>query len=429
MLRDRNGIDDEDADPGRDHGLRDRLGDRSRREHPGLRRVHTDIGRDDRDLLRDDLGRQRLGPPDAPRVLHGDGGDRGHPVHPEHAEGLEVRLDPCAAARVAPRDRQRARASLRGAHAKWSQPSGSSACSWPSGSVATRPASVTEPICVSGVPNVRSSSAAASATADVRKRRHQLVVLAAPERVREGRGRMHRDPGQLEAHPDTAGRAQARHVDREPVGNVDHRGRTAAGEELRLPDAGHRLGEAEDRVALLLVPRRSASREPEAGRRAAEETRRDDGLPRAGTRSRHRAARRDLSGQGHGDGNLAAARQVATDQRAGELAARLAHPAEQLHRPGRVQIPGERQGTQGVARRGRHRGDVADVDRDRLVPDLVGRAQSPDRSASPPRARRSSGPDPRSRGGRPPRRPRSGRRPPDRRRTAPCARPRAIRPR
>ena len=164
VLRDEDRVDHEHVDPRLAHRPGHGLDDRRVREHPRLRRVHADVGRHRADLLGDRRRRQRLEPLDASRVLDGHRGDRRHTEHAERGERLEVRLDPGAAAGVAPGDRQHPRAPWP-THAKWSQPTRSSGRLTPVASTASSPASVIVPIAVSGTPNTSRSSVAASATA------------------------------------------------------------------------------------------------------------------------------------------------------------------------------------------------------------------------------------------------------------------------
>ncbi len=118
VLGDEHRIDHEVGDGRLAHGCRDGFHDRRVREHPGLRRVHADVRRDRADLVGDRSGRDSLEALHAHRVLDGHRRDGGHPEDPEGREGLEIGLDACAPARVAPGDRERPRSCVRIGHAK-----------------------------------------------------------------------------------------------------------------------------------------------------------------------------------------------------------------------------------------------------------------------------------------------------------------------
>ena len=86
--------------------LRDLLGGEGAADHADLHRVDADVADDRVDLREDHLGRNRVDRGDAERVLRGDRGDRGHRVAAEHGDGLDVGLNPRAAARIRAGDDQ-----------------------------------------------------------------------------------------------------------------------------------------------------------------------------------------------------------------------------------------------------------------------------------------------------------------------------------
>ena len=84
----------------------DLLGGEGAADHADLDRIDADIARPPRRSGRGHLGRDRMDRADAQRVLRGDRGDRGHRVAAEHGDGLDVGLDPRAAAGIGPGDDQ-----------------------------------------------------------------------------------------------------------------------------------------------------------------------------------------------------------------------------------------------------------------------------------------------------------------------------------
>jgi len=80
--------------------IRDRLDDLGAGEHPSLGRLDAEVLHDGVDLGPDHRHRELQDVGDRQRVLGGDGGDRGGAVDSEGREGLEVRLDARATARV-----------------------------------------------------------------------------------------------------------------------------------------------------------------------------------------------------------------------------------------------------------------------------------------------------------------------------------------
>ena len=84
----------------------DLLGREGAADHPDLDRVDADIVDHRVDLRQHHLGRNRMDRGHAERVLRGDRGDRGHRVAAEHGDGLDVGLNPRAAARIRAGDDQ-----------------------------------------------------------------------------------------------------------------------------------------------------------------------------------------------------------------------------------------------------------------------------------------------------------------------------------
>jgi biotin transport system substrate-specific component len=85
---------------------RHRFDDSGVRKHPDLYGVSSDVTNDGFDLSRDEIGRHRLPCGHAERILRGDRGNGRRAVHAVRGEGLQVRLNARAAARVAPRNCQ-----------------------------------------------------------------------------------------------------------------------------------------------------------------------------------------------------------------------------------------------------------------------------------------------------------------------------------
>ena len=79
---------------------RHRLNGRRTEQHADLHRIDREIGKDGVDLGADETGRHVVDRVHALRILRGERGDDACPIHPERGEGLQVRLDAGAAARI-----------------------------------------------------------------------------------------------------------------------------------------------------------------------------------------------------------------------------------------------------------------------------------------------------------------------------------------
>jgi hypothetical protein len=89
--------------------LRHRFDHRTREQHPRLGGIDPDVVPDCLELLADELRRHLVDAGDAGRVLRGQRDDRAHPVRAGGREGLQVGLDPGAAAGIGARNRQNSR--------------------------------------------------------------------------------------------------------------------------------------------------------------------------------------------------------------------------------------------------------------------------------------------------------------------------------
>ena len=106
-LGDHHRVDDQVVDRVVAHGAGDGFDDRDRRKHPGLRRGWVEVLHHAVDLGHDQLHRQFEDVGDRDRVLGRDRGDRRGAVDAKRREGLEVGLDPSAAAGVGAGDGKR----------------------------------------------------------------------------------------------------------------------------------------------------------------------------------------------------------------------------------------------------------------------------------------------------------------------------------
>jgi len=84
---------------------RDRADSRLVVEHADLDRGRDEVRENGVDLARHEPGRERLDRPDAARVLRGPGDDHGRRPDAVGRQGPDVRLDPCATARLGSGDR------------------------------------------------------------------------------------------------------------------------------------------------------------------------------------------------------------------------------------------------------------------------------------------------------------------------------------
>ena len=183
---------------------------------------------------------------------------------------------------------------------------------------------------------------------------------------------MDRQSCDLDARADVARPAETREVERQPVGDVHHRGDAVRRQDRRLSHPRHRSHRSTEGVAFVLRPG-SLRRHAEPRRRATERTRHDDAIAGLRTATAHGPPRSHLPGHAHHDRELPAARQVPPDQRERELVATLPHPSGQLDDPRRIDRVGEGERAEREPRASPHRRDVADVDRDRLVAEVARR--------------------------------------------------------
>src|SRR5262249_18147670 len=86
----------------------DRLDQLAREQHPRLPRVNADVVEHRVELRADELRRQRVHAGDRNGVLRRQGNEHRQPVTARSRERLQVRLDPCAPARIGRGDRQHA---------------------------------------------------------------------------------------------------------------------------------------------------------------------------------------------------------------------------------------------------------------------------------------------------------------------------------
>src|SRR6266545_827280 len=101
------GIQDVVGEPVTRDGRRRRFDDLSGAEHPALDRIGREVGGERVELLRDELGGERLPRVHTGGVLRGDRGDHARAEDTELMERLEVGLNPGAAARIGAGDGQR----------------------------------------------------------------------------------------------------------------------------------------------------------------------------------------------------------------------------------------------------------------------------------------------------------------------------------
>ena len=218
------------------------------------------------------------------------------------------------------------------------------------------------------------TSSAVKGAADVLVAHHeQLVVLAATQRLVEGRPLRDRD--RVQAEPDFRGIRQAVQIEGEPVGDVDHRPHAGPAGQRSFGEAGHRTPVGRRRLAGGHLARRRPQR-PQTGRRRSARPGHHHHVPRLGSRARHRGRADLLDRAEHRDRHHDLGRRghVAADHRAPAGRRGLRHPSHDPHgQLSGARATGNAQGHQRSERIGTHGRQVAQCPHQRL-PAHVSRA-------------------------------------------------------
>ena len=329
----------------------------------------TPMSVDDRaDLLGDDLRREGLVADHAPGVLDRDGRDRRHPVHAERAERLQVRLDARAAARVGAGDRERPRARRPNVVVHATRlpvgeviPARGFERRRPAVGVHGHEAGTRDDLADLGQVDAEPRAQLLARALDrVRRQgREQLVVLAAESASAEASTPSIAAPLDSGSATGTAARTT-----RAPTPLASHRRERS----FARPSERSIIAVAPARASICPSPTRATGRSsasisarpqgcesasaarPAAARESASPPAAAPSdpvttirSPDASARAQHRAAGCDLAHHGHRDDDELGPVRVAPDQREGVLVAGIAHPADQLHHPGRIDVVRQRE--------------------------------------------------------------------------------------